>query len=877
MSLEKPRSEPAPPAPAAQPGAPRRTILAILLAVASLLVIVSVWAGFRAVSSGPYALLPDDGRRPSDGYAYDVPLDPLSPWPKFRANAPQSGRSPVLPAVDPNRRPWTFRTQKSVFSSPVVDAEGTVYVGSADRTFYAIDREGRLRWRFETGEVIDSSALLDDRGRVYFGSGDARLYALDRATGRPIWQFQADPVEVVEERYGVDSFNVDWFEGNVAMLADGTLVAPNDNFLIYAVDRDTGRKKGEFLGNELMWSLPAVNTRTGRMFAGSQYMIWRNVFAFDTASGEPAWTTGGWGSNAASPLLTARASNGALVVGGYDGFVRAYAQATGRQIWKRGTRGHIYASPAQLSDGTIIQPSTDGTIYALDPRTGEVEWAYDTLGPIRSSPAVDGRDRIYVGNGEGRLFLLEPDGTLRWSYLLIDEDRNDLNGSPALGPGGVTIAGQNGGVYHVPYDYPLTEVGRRDPRTVVGPGEALPRDGVFLLYTEPFGRYRVEPPETIDANQPLAFTLFVRENGDTVKAAIDRDDLKVEVERNPRVEVTVSADGQFLTLAPRETWLGPRGGTIRVDLSGRYQTDFWRFGLKFFGGTRTGTIDRTFDFRIAPRREIGSPYRVPRGPGEPTTVFELSRFAAPNPTMLPSWNQIGFDSLHYLAGAVEGTPERALVWVVAGRVRAGKTVVDPGLDLRFPLEMTVDRGLLTLRNDEGFKINFVGSWDMPFGSYRASTRIDPTSGAVLAPAALLAVAHANDLEYYGNFLKLMGMAQADTGHMAVYGGLDLSVRDDAAVPPEGVGTVTFSRGDASATATISGGSLRKTDHVFSLLLVDAETGKALPLYYTKRTAVETNDRGEVTAVTVDFDGVAIPDAVRAYYLVDTCPAAAGRV
>lgn len=857
----------------------RRTVAALLLAG------VAIWIVARAMTLTPTAFVPgeaDEGHgavRGSDGgFAYDVPLDPRSPWPKFRANAVQNGRSPLAPVVDPAHRPWELRTGRGVFSSPVVDGDGTVYVGSADRSFYAIDRDGRLRWKVETGGVIDSSALLDDRGRVYVGSGDARVYALDRATGSLVWTFQADPVQAVEERYGVESYNVDWFEGNLAMLSDGTLLAPNDNFLVYALDRDTGRKQAEYLGNELMWSLPAVNTRTGRIFSGSQYLAWRNVFAFDTRTGRVAWTSGGWGSNAASPLLSSRSPDGALVLGGFDGFVRAYSQRSGRQLWRRGVRDHLYASPAQLSDGTIVQPSTDGTIYALDPRTGDVRWAYDTLGPIRASPAVDARDRIYVGNGEGRLFSLEPDGSLRWSYLLIDEERNDLNGSPALGPDGIVVAGENGGVFLVPWDYPLSDAGRRDPRTTLGPAEALPDEGAFLLYTEPFGRFRVEPPDAIDANQPLAFTLFVREGGDTVKAALDRDDLEVRVSGDPKKEVEISADGQSLTLVPRETWIGPEGGTVRVDLRGSYRTRLWRLGLKFFGGTRGGGLERSFTFRVAPRPDSASPYRVPSAPGEPATVLELSRLAAASPSMLPSWNQIGFDSLHYLAGAVEGTPERALLWVVAGRVRNGRTEVDPTLALRFPLTMEYDRGLVTLHNYDGFRINFVGSWDMPFGLYRASTRADPRTGAILRSAALVAVADCNELEYYGNFLELMGMAELRTGHMPVFGGLDLGLHEDGpAIPLARVGSVRFARDAASATATISGGSLRMADHVFSLLLVDEATGRALPLDYTRRTEVRANAAGEVTSVSVALGDFASAAAPRAYYLVDTVPVARGRL
>jgi len=843
------------------------------LAVGLLALIALVWV-VRTVPFGAHAFRPADGAGAAAGPAGAVPLDPASPWPKFRANALQTGRSPVEPVVDPTRRPWRFQTGKGVFSSPVIDADGTAYLGSADHVFYAIAPDGTLRWRFRTGEVIDSSALLDDRGRVYFGSGDAHVYALDRATGSLVWAFEADPVEAVERRYGIESYNVDWFEGNVAMSGDGTLIVPNDNFLIYALDRDTGEKKREFLGNELMWSLPAVNTRTGRMFAGSQFMIWKNVYAYDTNGGETIWTNGGWGSNAASPLLTSDAPNGAVVLGGFDGYVRAYAQDSGKQLWERGLRGHVYASAAQLSDGTLIQAAADGTVYALEPETGRVLWAHDTLAPIRSSPAVDARDRIYVGSGQGELLSIEPDGTLRWSYRCIDGPRNDLNASPALGPYGITVAGEDGSVCHVPWDHPRTPAGRRDPRATLGPGEALPEQGVFLVYTAPLGGLHPDPPRTIAANQPLTFTLFLREAGDTRYAALDPGSLRVTVSGAPPMRVQVSADHQFVTLVPEAAWTGPAGGALRVELRGAYRTDPWRLGLKFFGGREAGELAQTFRFEVAARGEEPSPYRVPRRIGDPGTVFELSRFAAPNPTMLPSWNQIGFDSLHYLAGTVEGDARRALVWVIAGRLGRGRTVVDPTQDLRFPLWMEYDGGLLTFRNDDGFKINFVGSWDMPFGFYRASTRVDPASGAALEPAALVAVAHCNELEYYGRFLQLMGMAELRTGHMAVFGGLDVGLLASEASGPVGdAGTVAFSRDVTSVTATIGGGELARDDHVFSILLLDAESGEPLPLYYTKRTWVTADADGLVREVRLEFDEGELPPSVRAYYLVDTRPVA----
>src|SRR5262245_19011759 len=67
------------------------------------------------------------------GFVYDVPLDPMSPWPKFRRDSRQNGRSPIRPAASGGHL-WVFATGKGIFSSPVVDGAGNVYIGSADRT-----------------------------------------------------------------------------------------------------------------------------------------------------------------------------------------------------------------------------------------------------------------------------------------------------------------------------------------------------------------------------------------------------------------------------------------------------------------------------------------------------------------------------------------------------------------------------------------------------------------------------------------------------------------------------------------------------------------------------------------------------------------------
>ena len=293
----------------------------------------------------------------------------------------------------------------------MVGGDGSVYIGSADQRFYALRPDGREAWSVLTGGVIDSAALLDDSDRVIVGAGDGKVYCMDRARNSILWTARAHSVEEAAKQFGLVIHNVGWFEGNIALLADGTVLAPNDNQLLYAFDRATGALKRVYRGNEMLWSLPAVDAKRGRIYFATQNLAFKVVFAYDVGGRKPLWTTGRLGSEAASILLTSDREGAALITAGFDGYVRALQASTGKQLWKFPARDHIYSSPAQLSDGTLVESSADGTIYGLDPKRAAPTWSFDTGKAIRDAyPAVDGRDDIYVGGGDGRLYCLNPEG-----------------------------------------------------------------------------------------------------------------------------------------------------------------------------------------------------------------------------------------------------------------------------------------------------------------------------------------------------------------------------------------------------------------------------------------------------------------------------------
>lgn len=804
---------------------------------------------------------------------WGAPLDPTSPWPKFRRDLAQTGRSDVTPTPDDAIAPWVVKTGKGIFSTPVIDAAGNVYIGSADRFFYALDAAGEERWRFETGEIIDSSALLDDAGRVIFGSGDGHVYALDRDDGDELWRFEADDPATL------GSF-IRWFEGNVAMLPDGTLVAPNDNFCTYAIHRESGEKRWCFSTLDQTWSLPAVDAATGRLYIGNNFYFGQNVYAVDPATGESLWSASALGSVAASPLLL----GDRVVVGGFDGFVRAFATDDGDELWATPVRDHVYASPAAAADGTIIQPGADGTVYALAPDDGRVLWAYDIGAPIRSSPAIDGAGHIYLGAGDGRLWVLEPDGELAWALQLVEEDRNDLNASPALGRDGVVIAGESGEIFFVPWGFCLRAAEAANPDCLRGPGEQLPDDGVALYATTRFGTVVPTLEVAVEPNEALVLSLVQRAAGDTTLAVIDEASLVVEVDPNIAHSVVVAGDRRFVTIVPEEPWADADGGAdvsgragsagppgiVSVRVTGRsLVAPFERSGLKLSGGTPGETFDQTLALTVHARGESAFPMAIPAAAGDVHGVWELARLAAPMPTILPSYNQIGFDSVHYLVGLVGSPgPGRAWAWAIGGRPTSDGTVVDAASRVRFPLVVSWEGDMLTLDNQVGFGIDFNG-FTLPFSRFRVAGTIT-SEGAGAQAFGVFAQAICGEIDFYGTFLRQLGFCNPESDILAAAGAVELIAVDGRRVPPAGVGEVTWSRaddaGDTTVTATLPGATLIASEHNLGVLVVDG-AGAPLRCAYVERTTVELDGAGHPTAVSVVCPGGAA--AAQAWLMVDT--------
>jgi outer membrane protein assembly factor BamB len=805
------------------------------------------------------------------------PLDASSPWPEMRHDHRNTGASEVVGRYRGDR-PWAFFTGRGIFSTPVLGGDGTVYVGSGDTWFYAIDPGGRLRWRLKTGGLIDAAAALSafdpalGSAPLTFGSADQRLYHVTTPPrGRPriLWTFRPTVLPVKGQR-------VSWWEGNVAVGPGGNLYAGNTGGTAYAVRRN-GTRLWTFTAGNSVWTTPAF-AADGSSFWGSLDL---NVYHLGPG-GQKLWQTFTPGYVVSSPAI---GSDGTVYVGSFDSKLYALDPRTGAARWSFATSDHIYASPALGHDragrtDAIYIASANGSVYALSP-SGRELWRYDTGDAIRSSPALGsapgGGRIVYVGSSNGKLYALDArTGRRRWSYDTtplspVLRDRNDLNASPALGRAGVYIAGEDGYVDYVPYDYCLH---RRDPGCSTDPGQEF-GDQLVRVFpvsaggsTLPTVSLRGVSPATV-----LNLRLIVRRRGRTINAAMLAPARLVNATPKFAFTTQESGDGHYLYVVP-DGLLRP-GKTYRVRIAGDYTDNGVHMGNFNPAGSRAGSFAQTLSIRTAPAR--GSlPLRTGR---RRVSAIAISRLAVPMPAFLPSVNQIGFDSYDWIASTVSRTRSSVLLWVI-GAVRDARGVerVDPSSAFSFPLAGRYQGDSLILSSPNvALQFSFgpvpLRRFELR-GSLAPDLRFRP--GVSLYSETVCA-----SVPNYGAELTFTGICNPG-GVLAASGTLlTRAYAGGASQRPAGVRVVSVTISRASATgeqrveARLAGPGLpARAAHVAAILLTDGATGMPVGLDYRANTSLSTGRGGAITGVRLRIPpGTALPGRIGAHVMIDAFPLA----
>ncbi len=273
---------------------------------------------------------------------------------------------------------WSFQTEASISSAPVVDRDGDIYIGSEDGSLYALDPNGAKRWEFSTGGPIESTPAIGEDGTIYVGSTDKRVYAIN-PDGSEIWSFETGGA--VSSSPTIGPYGRIYFGST-----DGNLYALNSS----------GREKWSFSTRDPLTSSPTIGI-DGTIYIGSHD---HSMYAIDI-DGTEIWSFETDGAIESSASL---GNDETLYFGSTDGNLYAL-NPWGTEKWNFSIEKSIRSSPAISGDGTVYVGSDDGNLYAIT-LEGEEKWAYPTDDSVVSSPIIADRGTIYVGSDDGNLHAI---------------------------------------------------------------------------------------------------------------------------------------------------------------------------------------------------------------------------------------------------------------------------------------------------------------------------------------------------------------------------------------------------------------------------------------------------------------------------------------
>ena len=326
---------------------------------------------------------------------------------------------------------WKFRTGGLVRSSPVV-ADGTVYIGSDDKHFYALDAAtGTVRWKKDTGGPVAATATVTD-STVYVGSKSGYFYALDATTGEEKWRYVKDSKR--PERFPIS-----------------TSPAVAFGVVFFGVGRWHGHLSGlDATTGEEVWRLRRYTPNGGMLgptIEGTRLYVPVNditLLAVDIRTEIPV--VSGHGNHCQASLAI---ENGIVYYNTGKSCILYSQQDLKTRLHhvyvKGGGLAFFPQSGPAVHDGHSYFAKGDHNLYAVHCRDGKAktQWSWPTPALVRSSIAIAG-DYVYFGCDDGHLYALERSkGKEAWKF----KTGAPVVSSPCLADGVLYVGSDDGHVY----------------------------------------------------------------------------------------------------------------------------------------------------------------------------------------------------------------------------------------------------------------------------------------------------------------------------------------------------------------------------------------------------------------------------------------------
>lgn len=376
-----------------------------------------------------------------------------SPWPVLGGNAQHTGLSSQETGKEKKELLWSYKTSGAVESSPIIGADGTVYLGSHDGNLYALSSDGSLKWKFKVADpvyderwkvskaIMATPAIAKD-GTIYINGASSYLHAVN-PDGQEKWRF---PIK----------WSNDFWNGpNIG--ADGIIYIgtarndPKDQDMeagVYAITPE-GKEKWRYPEPSGVTIVPTIAV-DGTIYAGAAEVSTNKgrIIALDQ-NGKKKWQFDleQWLEGSASI-----GDDGTIYSGSKEGFIYAI-NPDGSEKWCFKTGSGISAVPSIGPDGTVYIGSWDGNFYAFDQKTGQEKWRFDVkIGrdpklfegypgkeTISSSAALSKDGVIIFADVFDTVYALNTDGKELWRWKA--EEGGGFASSPSISKDGTIYIG----------------------------------------------------------------------------------------------------------------------------------------------------------------------------------------------------------------------------------------------------------------------------------------------------------------------------------------------------------------------------------------------------------------------------------------------------
>jgi polyvinyl alcohol dehydrogenase (cytochrome) len=381
--------------------------------------------------------------------ALTLPANSFADWPVYGhdlANTRDAGtEGPAADKVPSLKEAWRFDSPTGDFTGTPVVAGGVLVAGDHGGHVYALDAAtGKVRWSKDLGAPVNGSAAIDldaPGGPTAFvpvaSIGSPHLVALSLGDGAKRWE------TTLTDQPGSSEFGSPVFLNGAVYI--GTSGPNNDDSRargsLVSLDEASGALRWQTFtvppGHDgaAVWSTPAIDTATGRLYVGTGNNYHEPttdtedaIIAFDAASGQMLGhfqatsndsfaadnlTSGPDHDFGASPNLLSGPDGRALVGEGQkSGVYWALDRATMKPVW------HTSVGPGGYLGGVLGSTAYDGRrVFGADTITGQVfalapdgtqQWQSADSGGVHLSPASVAHDVLYTVEPNGSLVARDP-------------------------------------------------------------------------------------------------------------------------------------------------------------------------------------------------------------------------------------------------------------------------------------------------------------------------------------------------------------------------------------------------------------------------------------------------------------------------------------